>query len=189
MPRWVVAAVVGSTVVIAVVLGVLWYVIGGWPRDHDRYGKVEIPGQKTLTLPKGEVRFSFEGTVSGGGQTRTLEDPPPGLEVRVRPRRGRRLKVEEVSSSLYAINVNDRGREPLAKVDIPERGRYRVRTIAEGASPGGLVTAGPELWNPLGSRLLGAIGIFVVALLVLLFLFELPILLMARRWYAHSPEP
>ena len=180
MPRWVTLLTLTGTVLTAVVVGVLWYLIGGWPQDHDRYGKVEIPGQKTLTLPKGEVRFSFEGTVSGGGQTRTLEDPPEGLEVRVRPRRGRRLKVEEVSSSLDANNVGDRGREPLAKVETPERGRYRIRTVAEGASPGGLVTAGPELWNPLGSRVLGALGIFLASLIVLFLLFELPILFFAR---------
>ena len=169
-----------STVAIAVVVGVLWYVIGGWPRDHDRYGRVQIPGKKTLALPKGEVRFSFEGTVTGGGQSRTLEDPPEGLKVRVRTRSGRRLKVEKVSSSLYGITSGDRGHEPLAKTDIPERGRYRVRTTAKGGSGGGLVTAGPPLWNPLDSRLVGAVAIFLAALLVLLFLFELPILLMAR---------
>ena len=119
--------------------------------------------------------------MTGGGQSRTLEDPPEGLEVRVRRRGGgRRLKVEEVSSSLYGIASGDRGHEPLAKVDVPERDRYRVRARADGGSAGGLVTAGPELWNPLGSRLAGAVGIFLASLLVLLFLFELPILLMAR---------
>ena len=166
----------GSTVVIAVVVGVLWYVIGGWPQDHDRYGSIAIPGKRTLELPKGEVRVSFEGQVSGG--TRTLEDPPEGLKVRV-GRRGRKLKIEEVSSSLYGIASGDRGHEPLAKVDVPERGRYRVRASADSTSGGGKVTVGPELWNPLGSRLLGAVGIGFAALLVLMF-FELPLLFMGR---------
>ena len=179
MPGWVIAAVVGSTIVTAIVLGVLWYVIGGWPRDHDRYGEVAIPGQRTLELPKGEVRLSFEGQVTGGGEARTLEDPPEGLEVRLRRRGGPRLKVESVSRSLYGILSGDRGHEPFGKVEVPERGRYRVRTGARGSSPGGRITAGPELWNPLGSRVIGAIAIGLAALLVLA-LFELPLLAIRR---------
>ena len=178
MPRWVLLLTVASTVVIAIVVGVLWYVIGGWPRDHDRYGSIAIPGKRTLVLPKGEVRFSFEGQVTGGGQTRTIEDPPEGLRVRV-SRRGRRLRVEEVSSSLYGIASGDRGHEPLAKADVPERARYRVRARADSASGGGKVTVGPALWNPLDSRLVGAVGIGFAALLVLMF-FELPLLFMGR---------
>jgi len=169
-----------SSVVAAVVVGVLWYVIGGWPQDHDRYGRVPIPGKRTVGLPKGEVRLSFEGQVTGGGQSRTLEDPPEGLKVRVRSRDGRRLKVEEVSGSLFVINIGDRGREPLAKVETPKRGRYRVRASAGGASPGGLVTAGPEFWNPLGSKAVGAVVAFLAALIVLL-IFEAPLVLLGRR--------
>ena len=180
MPRWVLPVVVASTVVIAIVLGVLWYVIGGWPRDHDRYGALAIPGQRTLQLPKGEVRLSFEGEASGGGQTRTLEDPPEGLDVRVSSPGGQQLEVERVSGSLYGVLSGDRGHEPFGKLQIPERGSYRVRTSARAASPGGRITAGPPLWNPLGSRGAGALGIFVAALLVLLLL-ELPLLLAAGR--------
>jgi hypothetical protein len=176
VPRWVLPVVVGSTVVIAIALGVLWYVIGGWPRDHDRYGAVRIPGRQTLELPKGEVRLDFEGHVSGGGETRTLEDPPPGLEVRVRRRSGRPLMVERVSNSLYGVFTGGRGHEPFGKVDVPERGGYRVRAVARGSSPGGRITAGPKLWNPFDSRLLGALSVFFGALLALVFL-ELPLVL------------
>jgi hypothetical protein len=181
VPRWVLTAVIGSTVVIAVVLGVLWYIIGGWPRDHDRYGRVAIPGQRTLELPKGEVRLSFEGQASGGSRTRTLEDPPDGLKVRVSSRRGRRqLKVESVSRSLYGVLSGDRGHEPFGRVDVPARGRYRVQAGARGATATGSITAGPSLWNPLGSPLVGAVAIFLAALLVLLFI-ELPLVLAAGR--------
>ena len=176
MPGWVVALVVGSTVVIAIVLGVLWYVIGGWPRDHDRYGEVAIPGQRTVELPKGEVRLSFEGQVTGGGEARTLEDPPEGLRVRLSRPRGRPLEVESVSRSLYGILSGDRGHEPFGKVEVPERGRYRVATSARGATPSGRITAGPKLWNPLGSRVAGAFGIFFAALVALMLL-ELPLLI------------
>jgi hypothetical protein len=180
MPRWVAPVVVTTTVVIAMALAVAWYVIGGWPRDHDRYGAVPIPGQRTLELPKGEVRLDFEGAVSGGTETRTLEDPPPGLQVGVRSRGGRELEVEDVPGSLYGIFTGGRGHEPFGKVDVPEKGRYIMRTSAERASAGGEITAGPELWNPLGSRLLGALAVFVAALLML-FLLDLPFILLAGR--------
>jgi hypothetical protein len=179
MPRWVAPVVIATTVVIAVVLGVLWYVIGGWPRDHDRYGAVPIPGQRTLELPDGEVRLAFEGEVSGGTRTRTLEDPPDDLRVRI-TRGGRELPVEDVSGSLYGVFVGGRGHEPFGKVEVPEAGRYRVRTVTETGSPSGEITAGPELWNPGGSRLLGALAVFVASLLVLLVL-DLPFIALSGR--------
>lgn len=180
MPRWVLIAAFGSTVVIAIVLGVLWFVIGGWPRDHDRYGEVEIPGKKTLQLPEGEVRLSFEGQAVGGGSNRSLEDPPEGLKVRVTPSEGRRLKIESVSRSLYTVLSGDSGHEPYGKVEVPRRGSYRIVTSAAGGAGSGRIAAGPPLWNPLGSRAVGAVAIFLASLLALLLL-EAPLLLMARR--------
>ena len=180
MPRWVFLLIVGSTVLVAVVLGVVWYVIGGWPRDHDRYGKVAIPGKRSISLPQGEVRLSFEGRVSGGGQTRILENPPEGLKVTLTSGSGRRLKIESVSASLYSISSGDSGHEPYGKTEVPERGRHRVVTRADGGSASGRITLGPKLWNPLDSREAGAVGIFLASLLVLMAI-EVPILLMVRR--------
>jgi hypothetical protein len=172
--------VIVTTVVVAIALAVVWYVIGGWPREHDRYGTVPIPGQRTLALPEGEVRLDFEGEVSGGGNTRTLEDPPDDLLVRVDSRGGRRVKVEDVPGSLYGIFTGSRGHEPFAKVEIPEPGRYTVRASTGTGTPSGEITAGPELWNPAGSRLLGSLAVFVAALLVLLVL-DLPFIALAGR--------
>jgi hypothetical protein len=177
--RWLFVLTIGSTVLVAIVLGVVWYTIGGWPRDHDRYGTLPIPGRATLELPKGEVRLSFEGNVSGG-QTSILEDAPAGLRVQV-SRRGRELEVESVPSFLYSVASGDRGHEPYGKVDVPEAGRWRVETSAQATSASGRITAGPELWNPLGSRAVGAVAIAVAAFLVLFLLFELPLLVALGR--------
>lgn len=133
-----------------------------------------------MQLPKGEVRLSFEGQAQGGGDTRTLEDPPPGLKVTVSSRSGRQLEVESVSSSLYSVLSGDRGHEPYGKVDVPESGRYQVRARARGASGSGAITVGAKLWNPAGSKALGAVMVFFAALVVLLLL-ELPLLLIGRR--------
>jgi hypothetical protein len=189
MPRWVFPVVIGSSALIAVVVGVLWYVIGGWPRDHDRYGAVPIPGQKTVRLPEGEVRLSFAGAVSGGGESRTLEDPPPGLEVGISQFGDRRLEVESVSSSLYSISSGDSGHEPYGKTEVPAAGRYQVRTTAQGSTASGRITLGPALWNPLGSPVAGALMAAAAVMLVLL-LFELPLLLLiGRRSKPASSEP
>lgn len=180
MPRWVVPVTIGSSALIAIIIGVLWYVIGGWPRDHDRYGAVPIPGQQTVRLPEGEVRLSFEGQATGGGETSTLEDPPPGLEVRISQFGDRRLEIESVSSSLYSITSGDRGHEPYAKTESPAAGRYQVRTTAQASSATGRITLGPALWNPLGSRVAGAVMAAAAVMLVLL-LIEVPLLLLIRR--------
>jgi len=169
-----------ATVLTAAALGALWYLIGGLPRDHERYGAVGIPGKRTLKLPKGEVRLSFEGQATGGGDNRHLEDPPEGLRVRVARRGGKRLEVTEVPSWLFSSISGDRGDEPYGRIQLPERGRYRVRTRATGASPNGEITLGPKPWNPLGSRLAGPIVAGVVALLALLLL-SLPLVLLLGR--------
>ena len=85
-----------------------------------------------------------------------------------------------MSGSLYGVFVGGRGHEPFGKVEVPEAGRYRVRAISETASPSGEITAGPELWNPGGSRVLGAVAVFFAALIVLLFL-DLPFIVLAGR--------
>ena len=84
-------------------------------------------------------------------------------------------------SFLYSIMSGDRGREPYGKVEVPEAGRWRVQASAREASPGGRITAGPELWNPLGSRAAGAVAVALASFLVLFVLFELPLLAFTRR--------
>ena len=175
MPRWVAPVVIATTVIVAVVVGVLWYVIGGWPRDHDRYGVVPIPGQRVLELPEGESPAGVRGecqTGAGTARSRTC----PTISACGSPAAAGELRVDDVSGSLYGVFVGGRGREPFGKVEVPKR--HRVRAISETASPSGEITAGPELWNPGGSRVLGAVAVFFAALIVLLFL-DLPFIVLA----------
>jgi hypothetical protein len=163
----------GLGLVIAVGIGIAWYVIGGFPADHDKYGTVAVPGQRVFDLPEGDVRLNFEGDTVGSGDSRSIQDQPDGLEVRVTPAGGGDpLEVEDVPSWLFSSTSGDRGHEPFGKVDIPSEGSYRVQATADGlggfdspaasrdapgADTGPVIAVGAKPWNPLGSPVLGAI--------------------------------
>src|SRR5256885_1372401 len=66
----------GLGLVVAVGLAIGWYVLGGFPRDHDHYGEVAVPGQAVLSLPKGDVRLNFENHATHSGDSTTLDDRP-----------------------------------------------------------------------------------------------------------------
>jgi hypothetical protein len=57
----------GLGLLLAVGLGIGWYVLGGFPRDHDRYGEVPVPGIAALSLPAGDVRLNFENHATRSG--------------------------------------------------------------------------------------------------------------------------
>ncbi|HEU4979892.1 MAG TPA: hypothetical protein VFT14_01670, partial [Solirubrobacterales bacterium] len=63
--------------VVATALAIGWYVLGGFPRDHDRYGEVAVPGTAVLALPEGDVRINFENGAHRSGDSTILEDQPP----------------------------------------------------------------------------------------------------------------
>jgi hypothetical protein len=175
--------------VVAVLLGIGWYLLGGIPRDHDKYGEVAIPGTAVLALPEGDVWLNFENHATQSGGSTTIDDQPPGLTVRVAPVGGtEELDVDDVPSWVSSTS-GDRGHEPWAKVDVPEAGDYFVVTSPAGlpltppaeAAPsapaeppsvdsGAAISVGAAPWTPLGSRVLGAILCVVVVMLAVLLL-------------------
>lgn len=180
--------------VLGVGIGVGWYILGGFPGDHDEYGTVPVPGLARLDLPEGDVRINFENDAYRSGDSTILEDQPEGLDVRViSVAGGDELAVEDVPSWLFSSTVEDRGHEPWGKVDVPEAGDYVVQTTdaASGgfkaAPPKGAVAdnAGPEItlgkkpWTPLGSKFLGAV-LAGLAILAVILLFSLPFRLIGR---------
>jgi hypothetical protein len=180
----------GLGLLVGVALGIAWYILGGFPRDHDKYGEVAVPGAQVLALPDGEVRLNFENSAHQSGDSTTLDDQPPGLQVRVTPAGGGEpLAVDDVPSWLFSSTSGNRGHEPFAKVDVPSAGDYLVQTTADGLGglppPAGAAAAnhptvdsGPAIsvgaapWNPLDSKVLGAIlvGVAVIAVMLLLTL-------------------
>jgi hypothetical protein len=182
----------GIALIVAVGLAIAWYVLGGFPRDHDKYGEVAIPGQAVLALPEGDVRINFENHATHTGDSTTLDDQPEGLVVRVTPAGGgEELAVDDVPSWLFSSTSGDRGHEPLGKIDVPSAGDYAVAATAAPvgdlpppaggpAAPdppsiddGAAISVGQSPWTPLDSKFLGAVVCFVAVMLVIL-LFTLP---------------
>jgi len=181
----------GLALVIAVGLGIAWYVLGGFPRDHDKYGEIPVPGQAALTLPKGDVRLNFENHATHSGDSTTLDDQPGGLKVQVTPAEGGDpLEVDDVPSWLFSSTSGSRGHEPYGKVDVPAGGVYLVSASADGepvppapnpttptsstpsVDEGPAISVGQSPWTPGDSKLLGAIlcGAAVMALVLALTL-------------------
>jgi hypothetical protein len=111
---------------VAVGIGVAWYMLGGLPRDHDTYGSVSVPGQQVLQLPEGDVRVNFENDTIGSGDTRSIRDRPQGLAVRILPAAGgEEIEVNDVPNWLFSSITNDRGPSPLAGSRSPAPGATR----------------------------------------------------------------
>jgi hypothetical protein len=192
---WTGPFLIGLALLVAVGGGIAWYILGGFPRDHDRYGSVSVPGQQILQLPAGDVRVNHENDATGSGDSRSIQDRPQGLAVRVVPvGGGGELEVKDVPSWLFVSIKGDRGHEPFGKLEIPRAGRYRIQTSHDEAP--GLDTAvasrsasatrsGPEItlgqrpWSPVDSALLSAILAGLAAFLAVILL-TLPARLITR---------
>jgi hypothetical protein len=183
----------GLGLVIAIGLGIGWYVIGGFPRGHDHYGEVQVPGAANLALPSGDVRLYFENHATQSGDNTTLDDRPAGLRVRVTPTDGGPpLQIHDTPGWLFSSTSGDRGHEPYGRIDVPSAGGYLIETTDDQAggfhaggynlvfqqSPphvddGPAISVGQSPWNPGDSKLLGAI-LCGVAVMAIVLLFTLP---------------
>lgn len=179
----------GLGILLAIAGGIAWYLIGGFPGDHDEYATVNVPGQEVVNLPAGDVRLNHENNAHTSGDSTILDDQPDGLEVRVTPAGGGEpLEIEEVPSWLFSSTVNDRGHEPYRKVEIPSDGDYLIQATAAGQPPLGSPAlaqapkaddAGPEIavgkgpWTPFDSKLAGAI-LAGAAIMLVMLAFTLP---------------
>lgn len=186
----------GLGVLLAIGAGITWYLVGGFPGDHDEYGAVSVPGREVIELPEGDVRLNHENDATRSGDSTILDDQPEGLAVSVTPAGGGEpLEVEDVPSWLFSSTVDDRGHEPFRKVDVPAEGEYVVEATADGLPPlaspalakapaaddaGPEITVGKGPWNPLDSKLAGAIlgGLVIFALV---YAFSLPFKLFGRN--------
>src|SRR5687768_7335334 len=111
---------IGIGILVGVLVGAGWYMLGGFPRDHDAYATIPIPGQAVVNLPEGDVRINFENDAHRSGDSTIIDDQPEGLEVVVTPAAGGEpLEVEDVPSWLFGSTTNDRGHEPFGKTEIP----------------------------------------------------------------------
>jgi hypothetical protein len=191
-PFWLGPFMWGLGLLIAVGLAAAWYTLGGFPRDHDKYGEVAVPGSAVLALPAGDVRLNFENHATHSGDSTNLDDRPAGLAVQVIPEGGGApLAIDDVPSWLFSSTSGSRGHEPYGKIDVPSAGNYVVQTTDDasgGFKKGGYnlifqeppptvdegpaISVGQSPWTPGDSKLLGAIlcGVAVMALVLALTL-------------------
>jgi hypothetical protein len=110
---------------------------------------------------------------TGSGDTRSIEDRPEGLAVRILPANGgEEIAVRDVPNWLFSSISGDRGHEPFGKIEIPSAGSYRIQVTdddspgfdfaaasrsAQGSGSGPEITLGQRPWSPLDSVLLDAI--------------------------------
>jgi hypothetical protein len=193
---------IGIGLLVAAGLAFGWYELGGVPRDHDRYGEVEVPGRAVLALPEGGVQLNFENHATNSGDSTSLDDQPPGLAVRVAPAGGgEELAVDDVPSWLFSSTSGNRGHEPFGEVDVPAAGDYLLTATTDRsgrpkpeagdsahapAEPptvdtGPAISVGQSPWTPFDSRLAGAIVCFIVVMLAVVVLFVLPLRLLIPR--------
>jgi hypothetical protein len=121
-------AVLGVTIVLATVLGVI-EALGG-TRNATAYGEVPVPGRDSVNLPAGEV-IIFYGERTGSGDSRLTV--PPNLRLRVRTTNGQSL----LGSTPYAFDQFDDGdfvRRAIAKLRVPEAGDYEA--VSSTSPPG-----------------------------------------------------
>ncbi|MGH2984138.1 MAG: hypothetical protein ACRDK5_07775 [Solirubrobacterales bacterium] len=186
---WIGPFMIGLGLLLAVGLAIAWYTLGGFPRDHDRYGEVAVPGEAVLAMPEGDVRLNFENNAHRSGDSTIIDDQPAGLEVGVTPAGdGDELAVDDVPSWLFGSTSGDRGHEPWGKIDVPTAGDYLVaatddisgpqpRQVAAAPAPeppsvdsGPAISVGQSPWTPFDSKLAGAILCGVVVMLGILLL-------------------
>jgi hypothetical protein len=186
---WTGPFLIGTGLLVAVLLGVGWYILGGFPGDHDEYGEVKVPGAQVLSLPEGEVRLNFETRATQSGDSSILDDQPEDLDVRITPARGGdEVEVEDVPSWLFSSTVDDRGHEPWGKADIPMAGDYLVeataseyggfkskpdsagsaRSMPPSIDSGEAISVGKAPWTPFDSALAGAILVFGIFMAITL---------------------
>lgn len=116
----------------AAIMGVAWYVIGGFPGDHDRYGKVPLGAVNKGALPKdvgkavgGDIQAGFEAIseqVQRDARAERSRVELPGGEVRINydggsTGNGSSESAREAPESLRVTVRRAAGGPPLAVED------------------------------------------------------------------------
>ena len=124
MWRWVRRASAALMVlcVVGFVGTLVWHGFGG---DSDKYGRIEIPGSGTVTLPQGEVdvHYAVRLATNGGGGALTV----PGLSFSMESPEGARdpVVVEDIGGT---VTVNSSSHVRIWKMQVTDAGDYSVTT-------------------------------------------------------------
>ena len=156
-----VRAVAVAVMVLCVVGGIgtiIWHSLGG---DYDKYGRVDVPGSGTVTLPRGQVNicYAVRLATNGGGGALTV----PDLSFSMDSPEGVRDPVvtEDVGGT---VTVNSAAHVRVWKLQVKDPGAYHVTTDGDVA---GYIA--PQLTFGSGSRVpLWPLAVFALVLVIML---------------------
>jgi hypothetical protein len=140
--------------------------------ESDKYGRVPVPGEATIELPRGEASIFYEEAVSLGEDESLVA--PRGLDYSVRSAGGGPPLAKKGEGG-FDEEVSDSGttRSSYAEIDVPRAGPYLVQTSLRGgrAGPMPALTFGEPLsgriFDKLGYALLGLLGLALAALIAI----------------------
>ena len=137
---------------------IVWHSLGG---DYDKYGRVDVPGSGTVTLPRGQVNicYAVRLATNGGGGALTV----PVLRFSMDSPEGARDPVvtEDVGGT---VSVNSAAHVRVWRLQVKDPGRYHVTTDGD---VGGYIA--PQLTFGSGSRVpLWPVAVFGLLSVVML---------------------
>jgi hypothetical protein len=132
--------VLGVIVFLAIDVYVLWRLFGSGNRSST-FASIPVPGETTLTLPAGRVKFTYQESVhvGGGGEGSPIDFyPPADFELAITPAAGGApLQLRQRGTSAQTVAAwfpgGPRSQTVLGSVEV-EAGDYVVhaRSSAEG---------------------------------------------------------
>jgi hypothetical protein len=140
----------------------VWHGFGG---DHDKYGRISIPGSGTVTLPEGDVEIHYATRLATNGSGGALN--VPSLQFSMEAPDGARDPVvtEDIGGTVV---VNTAAHVRVWRLQVTDTGDYAVTTDGD---VGGFIdpqlTFGRASWMPAWPAAVFAL-VFVVALGLLL---------------------
>jgi hypothetical protein len=101
--------------------------------DHDKYGRVSIPGKANVDLPAGEVVVFYED----GSSPADGFFSPPDVDWQIRPADGGRPLELDGDGNRESNVRDDRSWADIEGLDVPAAGDYavEVRQVAGGPDP------------------------------------------------------
>lgn len=118
-----------------------------------------VPGTRYVTLDARKYTVFYEIAASSSDEGSLDDLPVPALEVTIR-RNGDEppLRFEGYSGS-FSIYSRGRGARAWRSVEVPEAGRYRIRTAGRAAEPEPAVVLGRPLTRRVLRLIVGIAGI------------------------------
>jgi hypothetical protein len=124
-----------------------------WGEDN-QYGRINIPGTKTLNLPAGDILGSIAVALPGRGNDTPILRLPSDVSLGITPMNGKEnpTVTQDIGSSDNAADDLDDTQRQVWRIHIPTAGEYQIE--AAGSFDG--LGVNPQLWLGHGPPLPGS---------------------------------